>query len=78
MLCIPDSLVHYSILVLVQEIKRDIIFRRMQLQEPLRQEVLRIRIHAHLLSSIRKLTSLLEYQGVVQNNVPISFLKNAH
>jgi hypothetical protein len=75
LLRIPDTLVCHSILVLVQEIKRDIIFRRMQLQEPMHQEVLRIRIHAHLLSSIRKLTSLLEYQGVVQNNVPISFLK---
>ncbi len=40
MLRIPDSLVRHSILVLVQEIKRDIIFLRMQLQEPLRQEVL--------------------------------------
>jgi hypothetical protein len=40
MLRISDPLVRNSILVLVQEIKRDIIFRRMQLQEPLRQEVL--------------------------------------
>jgi hypothetical protein len=74
MLRISDPLVRNSILVLVKEIKCDIIFRRMQLQEPLRQEVLRIRVYAHLLSCIRKLTSLLEYQGVVQNNVPVSFL----
>jgi hypothetical protein len=74
MLRITDPLVRYSILVLIQEIKRDIIFRRMQLQEPLRREVLRVRIYAHLLSCIRKLSSLLKYQGIVQNNAPISFL----
>jgi hypothetical protein len=74
MLCISDPLVRNSILVLVQEIKRDIIYRRMQLHAPLLQEVLRISVHAHLLSCTRKLTSLLDYQGIVQNNVPISFL----
>jgi hypothetical protein len=48
----------------------------MQLQEPLRQEVLQVRVYAHLLSCTRKLISLLEYQGIVQNKVPISFLTN--
>jgi hypothetical protein len=75
LLRIPDKLVRYCILALVQEIKRNIIFRRMQLTEPSRQEVSRLRLQAHLLSVIRKLISLLEYQGIVQNNAPISFLK---
>jgi hypothetical protein len=70
-----DKLVRYCILVLIQEIKHDIIFRRMQLAEPLRREVPVIRIQAHLLSVVRKLVSLLEYQGIVQNKEPISFLK---
>jgi hypothetical protein len=74
LLRISDKLVRYSILVIVQEIKRNIIFRRMQLTEPSRQEVPRIRLQAHLLSVTRKLISLLEYQGIVQNNTPISFL----
>jgi hypothetical protein len=74
MLRITDPLVRSSILVLIQEIKRDIIFRRMQLKEPSRQEVSKVRICAHLLSCIRKLSSLLEYQGIVQNKAPISFL----
>jgi hypothetical protein len=74
LLRITDPLVRHCILVLIQEIKRDIIFRRMQLQEPLRREVLRVRIYAHLLSCIRKLSSLLKYQGIVQNKAPISFL----
>ncbi len=46
----------------------------MQITEPSRQEVPRLRLQAHLLSVTRKLISLLEYQGIVQNNTPISFL----
>ncbi len=60
-------------MVIIQEIKRNIIFRRMQLAEPLRQEVPKIRMQAHLLLVTRKLISLLEYQGIVQNTAPISF-----
>jgi hypothetical protein len=74
LLRISDKLVQYCILVMVQEIKRNIIFRRMQLTEPTRLEVPKIKLQAHLLSVIQKLISLLEYQGVVQNNTPISFL----
>jgi hypothetical protein len=74
LLRISDKLVRYSILAVIQEIKRNIIFRRMQLAEPLRQEVPKIRMQAHLLSVTRKLISLLEYQGIVQNTAPISFL----
>ncbi len=74
LLRITDKLTQYCILVLVQEIKRNIIFGRMQLTEPARLEVPKIKLQAHLLSVNRKLISLLEYQGVVQNNAPISFL----
>jgi hypothetical protein len=42
--------------------KRDVIFRRMQLNEPLRQEVPRIRIQAQ------------QCQGIVKNNAPLAFL----
>jgi hypothetical protein len=75
LLRLTDKLVRFCVLVLVQEIKRNIIFRRMQITEPIRQEVPRLRMQAHLLAVIRKLSSLLEYQGIVQNNAPISFLK---
>jgi hypothetical protein len=75
MLRVSDKLIRNVILVLIQEIKRDVIFRRMQLNEPLWQEVPKIRMQAHLLSVIRKLTSLLEYQGIVQSKAPITFLK---
>jgi hypothetical protein len=46
----------------------------MQLKEPKRQEVFRLRIQAHLLSVVRKLISLLEHQGTVQNKLPLSLL----
>jgi hypothetical protein len=74
LLRILDKLVLYSILVIIQEIKCNFIFRGMQLTEPPRQEVPRLRLQAHLLLVTRKLISLLEYQGIVQNNTPISFL----
>ncbi len=74
LLRISDKLVRCSILVIIQEIKRNIIFRRMQLTEPSRQEVPRLSLQAHLLLVTQKLISLLEYQGIVQNNTPISFL----
>ncbi len=75
MLPVSYKLVRYAIHVLIQKIKRDLFFRRMQLNKPLRQEVPKIRMQAHLLSFIRKLTSLLEYQGIVQNRAPLLFLK---
>jgi hypothetical protein len=45
----------------------------MQLKEPQRQEVRRIWIQAHILSTFRKLIALLGYQGIEQNAAPISF-----
>jgi hypothetical protein len=74
LLRITDKLTRYIILATIQEIKRTIIFRRMQLTEPSRHEVPKIMMQAHLLSVTRKLISLLEYQGIVQNKTPILFL----
>jgi hypothetical protein len=64
-----------KVLTLVQEVKQDIIYRRMQLAHPQRMEVPLIRIQAHILSTILKLTALLEYQGTVQNKEPIRLMK---
>ncbi len=72
LLRISDKLTRYIILAIIQEIKWTIIFRRMQLTES--EEVPKIRMQAHLLSVTRKLISLLEYQGIVQNKTPILFL----
>jgi hypothetical protein len=56
----PSILLHIPD-VLLQEIKRDIVYRRAQLQEPRHHEELHPRIQAHLLSVINKISSLLEY-----------------
>jgi hypothetical protein len=69
-----DRQVRIGVHTLVQEIKRDIIYRRMQLKQPQRMEVPSLRIRAHVLSAIRKLIALLEYQGIVQNKEPIRFM----
>jgi hypothetical protein len=52
LLRISDKLVQYCILVMVQKVKHNIIFRRMQLTEPIRLEVPKIKLQAHLLSVI--------------------------
>jgi hypothetical protein len=69
-----DRQVRNGTLTLIQEIKRDIIYGRMQLKQPQRMEVPCIRIQALVLSVIRKLIALLEYQGIVQNKESIKFL----
>ena len=59
---------------LVQEIKREIIYRRMT--QNLTPEITPlIRIQAHIISVIRKVHSLLTYQGHQQNSQAIQFLE---
>jgi hypothetical protein len=74
----PHPGCHYTfkvLILLLQEIKRDIIYRRAQLQEPHRWEELHPRIQAHLISVINKISSLLEYQGTLQFADGLFFLK---
>jgi hypothetical protein len=65
LLHVPDGTTRKILILFIQEIKRDIIFRRAQLAEPRRREELLPRIRAHLLSVISKLQSFMEYQGVL-------------
>ena len=58
---------------LTQEIKRDIIYRRMNTSANQRERNL-TRIRAHLLSTIRKTKSLLEYQGTKNHQESLNFL----
>jgi hypothetical protein len=74
LLHIKDAITRKVLILLLQEIKRDIIYRRAQLQEPRRREELHPRIQAHLISVINKITSLLEYQGTLQFRDGLSFL----
>ncbi len=75
LLHVPDATTRKVLILLFQKIKRDIIYRRAQLQEPRRREELHPRIQAHLVSVINKITSLLEYQGTLQFLDGLSFLK---
>jgi hypothetical protein len=65
LLHVPDGTTRKVPILFLQEIKRDIIFRRAQLAEPRHREELQPRIQAHLLSVISKLQAFLEYQGVL-------------
>ena len=58
---------------LVQEIKRDIIYRRMNTNANQQARNL-TRICAHLLSSIKKTISLLAYQGTRNFQESVNFL----
>jgi hypothetical protein len=74
LLHIPDATTWKVLVLLLQEIKRDIIYIRAQLQEPRRREELLPRILAHLVTVINKISSLLEYQGTLQFADGLSFL----
>ena len=63
------------IILLIQEIKRDIIYRRAQITQPRREPVFPQRIQAHILSSIQKVQSYLEYQGILAYNPGITLLQ---
>ncbi len=63
-------------ILFLQEIKRDIIYRRAQLQEPRQREELHPRIQAHLVSVINKISALLEYQGTLQFLEGLALLKH--
>jgi hypothetical protein len=66
--------IHPSVkLHIKEEIKRDIIYRRMNTYANQRERNL-TRICAHLLSSIRKTISLLEYQGTKNHQESLNFL----
>jgi hypothetical protein len=75
LLHVKDATTRKVLILLLQELKRDIIYRRAQLQEPRRREELHPRIQAHLVSVINKITSLLEYQGTLQFSDGLSFLR---
>jgi hypothetical protein len=75
LLHVPDGTTRKILILFLQEIKRDIIFRRAQLAEPRRREELLPRIRAHLLSVISKLQSFLEYQGVLNFTDALALLR---
>ncbi len=75
LLHVPDGITRKVLILFLQEIKRDIIFRVAQLAEPRRREELQPRIQAHLLSVIFKLQAFLEYQGVLNYTDALALLR---
>jgi hypothetical protein len=75
LLHVTDATTQRVLILFLQEIKRDIIYRRAQLQEPRRREELHPRIQAHLVSVKNKISALLEYQGALQFSDGLAFLK---
>jgi hypothetical protein len=65
LLHVKDTTTRNILILFLQKIKQDIIYRRAQLQEPRQREELHPCIQAHLVSLINKVTALLEYQGTL-------------
>jgi hypothetical protein len=80
--CHPGMALHYKnndfcniLRHLIQEIKRDIVYRRMNIMESQKyRDTPLVRIQAHILTNIGKLTSLLSYQGLMKNKKHIAHL----
>jgi hypothetical protein len=66
LLHIHDKLSRNAILLLIQELKRDIIYRRMNLPPSAQQVTDSRRLAAHIDSVIRRLRSYLQYIGLVK------------
>jgi hypothetical protein len=63
---IPDKLSRNTLLILTQEIKRDIIYRRLNLPPSATQATDPPRIAAHLNSTLQRLHSYLQYIGLAK------------
>ena len=68
-LYLHDEAARCTILQLMQEIKRDVLYRRMNIR-PAQQgsAVPKTRIQAHLIGTVNKLSRLLEYQNLRSGN----------
>jgi hypothetical protein len=63
---IPDKLSHNTLLTLTQELKRDIIYRRLNLPPSATQVTDLPRLAAHLNSTLQRLHSYLQYSGLAK------------
>jgi hypothetical protein len=74
---VQDSKTQQALILLVQEIKRNIIYRRMNPSTSTRNGAVEmLRIRAHLLSTIKKTLSFLEYQGIRGNLAAQTMLRS--
>jgi hypothetical protein len=75
LLYVRDKLTRSVILILTQEMKRDIVYRRMNLPPSARQIVHPQRLAAHLDSTLRRPSSYLQYIGLAKYKKAIEALK---
>jgi hypothetical protein len=66
LLHIHDKESRNALLLIIQEIKRDIIYRRMNLPPSVHQVTNSRRLAAHIDSTIRRLCSYLQYIGFIK------------
>ena len=62
----------------MQEIKRNIIFRRMNITGPPQEPTPLIRLQAHILTVITKLISFLKYRGTAPAHQSLELLQALH
>ena len=68
-LYLHDETARCTILQLMQEMKRDVLYRRMNIRPPQQgAAVPKTRIQAHLIGTVNKLSRLLEYQNLRSGN----------
>ncbi len=72
---IHDQVTRNALLLLIQEVKRDIIYRRMNLPTSAQQPTDPRRITAHIDSAFKRLCSYLEYIGFVKFSKAITTLQ---
>ena len=70
-----DLRTRQALCLLIQEVKRNIMHKRMNITGNREQPTPVVRIQAHLLSTLVKVRSFLAYQGVLTNKNPLEFLK---
>jgi hypothetical protein len=64
---LQDGEIKKTLILFIQEIKRDIMYRRINIMEGHRnRQMPLVRIQAHILSVVKKIISILNYQGTMK------------
>jgi hypothetical protein len=75
LLFLQDSSDQKLTILIMQEVKRDIVFRRMNMPQRPEEVTPLVRVQAHIHSVLTKLKSLLAYQGKQPNSAPLQLLE---
>jgi hypothetical protein len=75
---VTDALSRQALTLLVQELKRSIIHKRMNMTVNVGDPTPLTRIQAHILSTISKVRSYIEYQGIFTHAEPLRLLNSMH